>query len=226
VPPANPKELTMKKITLALGLAICFSSVALAQRGGRGAGPAGEVGKPFCINQDDIEHIEILKGPAAAAAYGGNVTNGFIIIRTKTPSTQVFSNQCGSSASSDDPFARYLFPPELVMSNQQAIKLTDSQRSAMQSAMRDAQMKFVDLQLQMSGASEKLQRLLQGTSIDEARLLEQVDQVLSVERSIKRTQLTLMARIKNQLTEQQQNELRQNLTSSANRQDGPDLRSP
>jgi hypothetical protein len=33
--------------------------------------------------------------------------------------------------------------------------------------------------------------------------------VLTVERDIKHTQLTLMARIKNQLTEQQQMELRQ-----------------
>jgi Spy/CpxP family protein refolding chaperone len=114
------------------------------------------------------------------------------------------------------------------MSNQQAINLTDRQRSAMQRDMLDAQTRFLDLQLKMSGEAEKLQRILQGTSIDERRLLDQMDQVLSVERSIKRTQLTLMARIKNQLTEQQQNELRQHLTSSAsaNRQDGPGLKSP
>jgi hypothetical protein len=73
-----------------------------------------------------------------------------------------------------------------------------------------------------------LKRLLQGTSIDEGRLLAQVDQVLSIERDIKRTQLTLMARIKNQLTEQQQSDLRQRATSSAgaNRPDGPDVKSP
>jgi hypothetical protein len=75
--------------------------------------------------------------------------------------------------------------------------------------MREAQGKFVDLQFKMSGEGERLQRLMQGTSIDEARLLEQVDRVLTVERDIKHTQLTLMARIKNQLTEQQQMELRQ-----------------
>ena len=75
--------------------------------------------------------------------------------------------------------------------------------------MREAQARFVDLQFKMSGEGEKLQRLMQGTSIDEARLLEQVDRVLSLERDIKHTQLTLMARIKNQLTEQQQAQLRE-----------------
>jgi len=208
-PPSNTKELTMKKITLALGLTLCVTSVALAQGVGRGSGPVRDAGKPFCINPDDIEQVEILKGAAAVATYGGSAANGVIIIRTRIPSTQVLSNPCNAAASGDDPFARYLFPPELVMSNQQTINLADRQRSAIQDAMREAQGKFVDLQFKMSGEGEKLQRLIQGTSIDEARLLEQVDRVLSLERDIKHTQLTLMARIKNQLTEQQQTQLRE-----------------
>jgi TonB-dependent SusC/RagA subfamily outer membrane receptor len=208
-PPSNTKELTMKKITIVLGLTLCIASVASAQGGGRGPGPAREAGKPFCINPDDIEQVEILKGAAAVAAYGGTAANGVIIIRTRIPSTQVLSNPCNPSVSGDDPFARYLFPPELVMSNQQTIGLADRQRSTIQDAMREAQARFVDLQFKMSGEGEKLQRLMQGTSIDEARLLEQVDRVLSLERDIKHTQLTLMARIKNQLTEQQQAQLRE-----------------
>lgn len=198
----------MKKITLTLGLTLCAASVALAQSG-RGPGPAREAGKPFCINPDDIEQVEILKGAAAVAAYGGTAANGVIIIRTRIPSTQVLSNPCNAVASGDDPFARFLFPPELVMSNQQTIGLADRQRSAIQDAMREAQGKFVDLQFKMSGEGERLQRLLQGSSIDEARLIEQMDRVLSLERDIKHTQLTLMARIKNQLTEQQQTQLRE-----------------
>jgi TonB-dependent SusC/RagA subfamily outer membrane receptor len=199
----------MKKITLALGLTFCVTSVAVAQRGGRGPGPTRDAGKPFCINPDDIEQVEVLKGAAAVAAYGGTAANGVIIIRTRIPSTQVLSNPCTPSVSGDDPFARYLFPPELVMSNQQMINLADRQRSAIQDALRQAQLKFVDLQLTMSAEGEKLQRVIQGTSIDEAQLLEQVDRVLSLERDIKHVQLTLMARIKNQLTEQQQTQLRE-----------------
>jgi hypothetical protein len=118
---------------------------------------------------------------------------------------QMPPHACGAPPQrSADPFARYLFPPELVMAHQQAINLTDRQRSAIQDAIREAQGKFVDLQFRMSGDGEKLQELIRGTSVDEARVLEQVDRVLATEREIKRAQLTLMMRIKNQLTEQQQ----------------------
>ena len=104
----------------------------------------------------------------------------------------------------DDPLARYLFPLELVMAHQQAIGLTERQRTAIQQAVKDAQGKFIDVQFAMSGEMEKLQRLLQGTSPDESDVLDQVDRVLGLEREIKRAQLTLMVRIKNQLTDQQQ----------------------
>ena len=115
------------------------------------------------------------------------------------------ARECGlAEAAPQDPLARHLFPPELVMAHQQAIGLTDRQRSTIQEAMKDAQGKFIDAQFAMSGEMEKLQRLLQGTSAEEARVLEQVDRVLSLEREVKRAQLSLMLRIKNQLTEQQQ----------------------
>ena len=35
----------------------------------------------------------------------------------------------------DDPFAQYLYPPELVMAHQTEINLTDRQRSAIQDAV-------------------------------------------------------------------------------------------
>ena len=43
--------------------------------------------------------------------------------------------------------------------------------------------------------------------MDEVKTLEQVDLVLSLEREVKRAQIALVVRIKNQLTEQQQAQL-------------------
>jgi len=106
-----------------------------------------------------------------------------------------------------DPLARYLFPPELVMANQQAIGLTDRQRASLQQAMKDAQGKFIDLQFRMSSEVENLQRLIQPANVDESKVLDQVDRVLGVEREIKRAQLSLMLRIKNLLSPQQQAQL-------------------
>jgi Spy/CpxP family protein refolding chaperone len=106
-----------------------------------------------------------------------------------------------------DPLARYLFPPEMIMANQRAINLTDAQRNSLQQAMADAQGKFIGLQFKMSSEVEKLQSLLQPATVDESRVLEQVDRVLAVERDVKRAQLSLMIRIKNMLTQQQQAQL-------------------
>ena len=118
------------------------------------------------------------------------------------------ANECGPRPPNGDPLARYLFPPELVMANQQSINLTDRQRSSLVQSIKEAQGKFVDLQFRMSSEVENMQRLIQPASVDESRVLEQVDRVLSVEREIKRAQLSLMIRIKNLLTTQQQAQLR------------------
>jgi TonB-dependent SusC/RagA subfamily outer membrane receptor len=153
------------------------------------------------LDPSRIESIEILKGPTAAAQYGSRAVGGVIMIATK-------GGRGPGALLQTDPLAKDMFPPELVMANQQAIDLTDSQRSAIQAAMRDAQSRFVDLQFAVSGEMEKLGQLLAPARVDEAAVLAQVDRVLAAEREIKRAQLGLMIRIKNRLTAEQQAELR------------------
>jgi Spy/CpxP family protein refolding chaperone len=106
-----------------------------------------------------------------------------------------------------DDFGRNFFPPELVMQHQAEIGLQDSQRSALTSAVQQAQSKFMDLQWRLSAEGEKMGHLLQGTQVDEAQVLNQVDRILGVEREIKRAQVSLMVRIKNTLTPAQQAKL-------------------
>jgi hypothetical protein len=103
-----------------------------------------------------------------------------------------------------DPLARFLYPPELVMGHQEAIGLTDKQRSAIQAAVKDAQAKVIDVQFKMSAEVEKLQHLLQIFTPDEPTILDEVGRVLTLERDMKLAQMTLMIRIKSQLTERQQ----------------------
>jgi Spy/CpxP family protein refolding chaperone len=108
-----------------------------------------------------------------------------------------------------DPFRGFLFPPELVMQHQGEIGLQDAQRSALQTAIQQAQTKFVDAQWKLSAEGEKLARLLQNVTVDETQVLEQVDRILALEREIKRAQMGLMVRIKNTLTAAQQAKLRE-----------------
>jgi len=103
----------------------------------------------------------------------------------------------------DDPIGRYLVPPDLIMSHSQELNLIDKQRAAIKSEVQKAQAKFIDVQWDMKEETEKMVRLLQQTPADEARILEQADKVMSLEREIKKTQLALLIRIRNVLTAEQ-----------------------
>jgi Spy/CpxP family protein refolding chaperone len=106
-----------------------------------------------------------------------------------------------------DDWGRNFFPPELVMSHQSEIGLQDSQRASLTSAIQGAQSKFMDLQWKLSAEGEKMGRLLQGTQVDETAVLEEVDRILNLEREMKKAQISLMVRIKNTLTPEQQKKL-------------------
>ncbi len=107
-----------------------------------------------------------------------------------------------------DPFARFLFPPELVMQHQGEIGLQDAQREALQTAIQEAQATMVKMQWALTAEAEKLTRLLDSSTLVEKDVLAQVDKILMIEREVKRAQVTLMVRIKNTLTPAQQAKLR------------------
>lgn len=99
------------------------------------------------------------------------------------------------------------FAPELVMQHQTEIGLQDGQRTALTSAIQQAQAKFMDVQWKLNAESEKMGRLLQSTQVDETQVLEQADRILALEREIKKAQISLMVRIKNTLSAAQQAKL-------------------
>lgn len=103
-------------------------------------------------------------------------------------------------AAGADPIGRYLYPPEAVLGHAQELALTGAQRTAIRSAVHDMQKRFLDLQFDLQERSETISRLLQETPVDEAKVLAAVDQVLALESQIKKAQLSLLIRIKNQLT--------------------------
>jgi Spy/CpxP family protein refolding chaperone len=109
----------------------------------------------------------------------------------------------------DDPIAKYLFPPELIMSHSQDLALQDKQRETIKSEVQKAQSKFFDLQWQAREETDRMVKLLEQSPADEAKILEQADRVMSLEREIKRTHLTLLVHLRNLLTPEQQAKLRQ-----------------
>ncbi|MFQ5663944.1 MAG: Spy/CpxP family protein refolding chaperone [Terriglobia bacterium] len=108
-----------------------------------------------------------------------------------------------------DPIRESLFPPELVMRHQRAIGLEPEQKAYIRKQMRQAQLRFTELQWELEDAAETMRSLLEQDQVDEEQVLGQLEKVLDAERRIKRLQLSLMIRIKNKLTPEQQAQLRE-----------------
>ena len=110
-------------------------------------------------------------------------------------------------APKDDPFGKYLFPPERVMSHSLDIGLGDAQKTAIRNEVQKVQPKFLDSQFELQSEGEKMIKLLQEKPVDEAKVLAQVDRILAIEKEIKKSQISLLVRIKNILTPAQQDKL-------------------
>jgi len=103
----------------------------------------------------------------------------------------------------DDPISRNLIPPELVMSQSEQLGLSEKQRAAIKAEIQKTQAKFVDVQWDLQEQTSRMVQLLQQSPVDEAKVLEQADKIMSLEREIKRTHLAMLIRIKNALTAEQ-----------------------
>jgi Spy/CpxP family protein refolding chaperone len=109
----------------------------------------------------------------------------------------------------DDPLAEYLYPPDRVMAHALELGLDDAQKTAIKTEVQKVQGKFLDLQFEMQGESEKMIRLLRERPVDEAKVLGEVDRILALEKEIKKAQVSLLVRIRNLLTPAQQDKLMQ-----------------
>ncbi len=108
-----------------------------------------------------------------------------------------------------DPLGDNLFPPDLILSSQAAIGLTDAQKADVRAEVLKVQPRFTELQWKLQDAMDGLKTLLAAPTADEAKVLEALDRVLAVERDLKRSQIGLMVRLKNLLSPEQQGKLRQ-----------------
>ncbi len=187
---------------------ICIVNGVRVNNAGSSDFSAALKGSQMDIDKDAIERIEVLKGAAAITRYGLEAVNGVIAITLKKGAAMAknLGNVCGGGPARAvaDPFIKYLYPPDFVMAHQDAIGLTERQRTAIAELVRDVQVKSTDSQFKLASVAEKLARTLSGGTVDEASVLLQVDQVLASEREVKRAQITLLVRIKNQLTPEQQ----------------------
>ena len=106
-----------------------------------------------------------------------------------------------------DPIGQSFFAPELVIQHQEAIGLSAEQKDYFKREIRQAQLKFTELQWKLQDEMEKLVTLVKQPHVEEQQALAQLEKLLAAERDVKREQVTLLVRIKNKLTLEQQGKL-------------------
>ncbi len=98
--------------------------------------------------------------------------------------------------------------PELIMENQQALGLSEEQKTAFKEIIRKSGEQFTDLEWKESAEREAVRTMLKQAKVDEAKTLESLDKLLKVENEIKRMRLATLIKVKNILTPEQQTKLR------------------
>ena len=113
------------------------------------------------------------------------------------------------SPDAHDVIARHFFPPEMIMAHQRDIGLGEEQREAIKSAVDEAHATVHDLKWDLQPETQALADLVAAEAIDEAAVLAQAERVMDMEKQIKLIHMSLVIRIKNLLTAEQRQALRE-----------------
>ncbi len=103
---------------------------------------------------------------------------------------------------------QHVFTPEAVMRAGDHIDLSSDQQAAITEAIRDFQRSELELEWEMQDETQRLVELMRAARVDETAALAQAAVVMNVETRVKQAHLSMLVRIKNLLSEEQQEELR------------------
>lgn len=107
-------------------------------------------------------------------------------------------------ANAQDIFQKNLYSADKVMDRRKELKLTDAQVKKIVSIHSENAGKFSIMKWALDDATEKLKFLLDESKINETIIQKQMDEVLALENSLKKQQLSTIVSIKNELSSEQQ----------------------
>ena len=90
------------------------------------------------------------------------------------------------------------------MRHQQALQLNEDQKAVIKGEMQRTMARFTDLRWQQSAEVETMTSLAKQQVVDEKKALAHFDKLLSIESEIKRLHFTMLVKVKNTLTPEQQ----------------------
>jgi Spy/CpxP family protein refolding chaperone len=103
---------------------------------------------------------------------------------------------------------RFFYSPMQVLGQADEIGLTSEQEAAVRDLMGEHQERFRQLRFDLGNEMTRLGALAVDHPVDEATIMQQLETVLGLEAEIKRLQLSMLVRVKNLLTPDQQAQLR------------------
>jgi hypothetical protein len=102
-----------------------------------------------------------------------------------------------------DEIRALVYSPEFIMAYRREISLSDRQRDQMVVDLQALQRRLIAEQDQMSDARAALIQAMRAEPANETRVLAALDNVLNIEREVKRLQLQALLRLRDSLTPSQ-----------------------
>jgi len=102
-----------------------------------------------------------------------------------------------------DVFKGRLFPPNIILEHQDALKLSKEQYTAIKAAVVDVQASVAEHEWDMREAYQQALLQLDESPVDEDKVLASVASVLQAENKVKQLQMIMLIRLRNLLTDEQ-----------------------
>lgn len=108
-----------------------------------------------------------------------------------------------------DVFKGKLFPPNVVLEHQDALRLTKEQFTAIRAAVVEVQSNVAEYEWDLRIAYQEVLAELDKAPIQSSRVLELIDAALAAENEVKKLQVAMLIKLRNLLTDEQMDYLRQ-----------------
>ncbi len=102
-----------------------------------------------------------------------------------------------------DVFKGKLFPPNIILENQDQLNLSKEQFTAIRAAVVDVQGAVAEHEWDMREAYLRAMADLDESPVDETKVLENIEDVLQAENQVKKLQMAMLIRLRNLLTDEQ-----------------------
>ena len=109
----------------------------------------------------------------------------------------------GVQAQDKDPFKGKLFPPNVILENQQELGLSREQFTEIRAAVVDVQSSVAEFEWDMREAYMKLMEELDKRPVSEDAVVEHATRAMLAENEVKKRQMAMLVRLKNLLTPEQ-----------------------